>query len=290
MRFNRVLAVAALGAVFVMPASMTMAQEEGEKKADKPKRTASDRSQRWNRDWRKFDKDGDGKLSDEEKAEMQKARDLRRKEMIKKYDVDGDGELSAEEQAAQREDRRKAALEEQKKYFEGFDKDGDGGINAEERAAMVEDWAMRRMRIEPGTELTEEQQARLEGIKKQYSAWADAMATRADSNQDGVVTWEESQAMQQKMRQRGEEWQKERRANNMRKYDLDGDGELSEEERKAAREGQRKERQERMKEFDADGDGQLNRDERRAMQKAWRERMQEAWDKKDAEEAVLEEE
>ncbi|MFT4176852.1 MAG: EF-hand domain-containing protein [Luteolibacter sp.] len=52
----------------------------------------------------KFDKDGDGKLSEEEKAAMKEAR---KKEMLEKYDKDGDGKLSDEEKAAMKADRKK---------------------------------------------------------------------------------------------------------------------------------------------------------------------------------------
>jgi hypothetical protein len=44
----------------------------------------------------KFDKDGDGKLNDEER---EKAKAERQAEMIKKFDTDGDGKLSEEERA-----------------------------------------------------------------------------------------------------------------------------------------------------------------------------------------------
>ena len=45
----------------------------------------------------KFDTDGDGKLSDEEK---EAAREARKAEFLKKFDKDGDGELSPEERKA----------------------------------------------------------------------------------------------------------------------------------------------------------------------------------------------
>ena len=66
---------------------------------------------------KKFDKDGDGRLSDEEKstlrAEMQNRRGggrdrkqwtaEQRDEMLKKFDTDGDGKLSQEERDTARE-------------------------------------------------------------------------------------------------------------------------------------------------------------------------------------------
>jgi Ca2+-binding EF-hand superfamily protein len=70
----------------------------------------------------RFDKDGDGKLGENERAamraEMQKRREAgglkgkggeKRAEMLKKFDKDGDGTLNEDEQAAMRE-----ALKEQR--------------------------------------------------------------------------------------------------------------------------------------------------------------------------------
>lgn len=72
---------------------------------------------------KRFDKDGDGKLNDEEKAAMDRfieerrnnnsSRERRgnhhgrREEMLKKYDKDEDGKLSDEERKAMLEDRAK---------------------------------------------------------------------------------------------------------------------------------------------------------------------------------------
>jgi len=74
---------------------------------------------------KRFDKDGDGKLSDEEKAAARKAMQDRQRagsdrmaEFIKKFDKDGDGKLSDEEKAAARkafQERRKAAAEKPEK-------------------------------------------------------------------------------------------------------------------------------------------------------------------------------
>ncbi|QTN31297.1 EF-hand domain-containing protein [Akkermansiaceae bacterium] len=83
---------------------------------------------------KKFDKDGDGKLSEEERAAARAALANRpdRKlppEMLAKFDKDGDGKLNEEE--------RKAAREAMKaRMLERFDKDGDGQLNEEERAEM----------------------------------------------------------------------------------------------------------------------------------------------------------
>jgi hypothetical protein len=66
----------------------------------------------------KYDKDGDGKLSEEERKPLQEERraeaEKRRAENLKKYDKDGDGKLSQEETKAMREEqaaKRKALTE-----------------------------------------------------------------------------------------------------------------------------------------------------------------------------------
>jgi len=53
---------------------------------------------------KKYDKNGDGKLDQEERAALQKDRQA---EMIKKYDKNGDGKIDEEERKAMLEDRRK---------------------------------------------------------------------------------------------------------------------------------------------------------------------------------------
>ncbi len=89
---------------------------------------------------KKFDKDGDGKLSDEEKAELRKKMAQRsgggRKLppfLMKKFDKDGDGKLSDEEKA----EARKAMEARRKEMIEKFDKDGDGKLNEEERKVAM---------------------------------------------------------------------------------------------------------------------------------------------------------
>ncbi len=81
----------------------------------------------------KFDKDGDGKLNEEEreaaKAGRKEMMEARKKEMIAKFDTDGDGELSEEEREAAKAARKQMMLEK-------FDKDGDGELSDDEKAEM----------------------------------------------------------------------------------------------------------------------------------------------------------
>jgi len=84
---------------------------------------------------KEFDKDGDGKLSDQERAEMRRVlrerREARQKELLRRFDADGDGKLSDEE--------RKTALETiRKEMLAKYDANGNGRLDPEERAAMIE--------------------------------------------------------------------------------------------------------------------------------------------------------
>ena len=82
-----------------------------------------------------FDKDGDGKLSREERAEMQRVmrerREARRQEMLERFDADGDGRLNEEE--------RKTAFETiRREMLAKYDANGNGELDPDERRAMVE--------------------------------------------------------------------------------------------------------------------------------------------------------
>ena len=59
-----------------------------------------------------------------------------REEILKKFDKDGDGKLSQEERQAMREDRKAEIEARHADMIKKFDKDGDGKLSDEERAAM----------------------------------------------------------------------------------------------------------------------------------------------------------
>jgi len=67
---------------------------------------------------KKFDKDGDGKLNDEEKAAAKAAKAEMEKQMLEKYDKDKDGKLSDEEKA----EMKKVMAERKAKHDAGGEK------------------------------------------------------------------------------------------------------------------------------------------------------------------------
>ena len=108
--------------VFSLAFGLTAKPEKGSK---------GDRSGRPSREemMKKFDKDGDGKLSDDEKAEIRKAMANRKPpaRILEKFDKDGDGKLSDDEKAEIR-----------KEMMAKFDKDGDGKLSPDERKAAMQ--------------------------------------------------------------------------------------------------------------------------------------------------------
>lgn len=74
---------------------------------------------------KKFDTDGDGKLSPDEVKAMREAREA---EMLKKYDKDGDGKLSEDERKAMRADMEAKF----KALVEKYDANKNGRLDPEE--------------------------------------------------------------------------------------------------------------------------------------------------------------
>ncbi len=204
---------------------------------------------------RRFDRDGDGKLSEEERRLAAEAlqQDHHRQRMIEPFDTDGDGELNEEERKArgehfrQRGERMGALLEEFR--LRNFDLDGDGTLNEEEAAEF--------------TRVQKHMQETMQSVERRINDW----------DGDGQVTDEERRAAQ-------ERWQKAqwRIAVRMLRYmDADGDGRLTPQERLSfedrVQDGIRKWLTDFSARYDADGDGRLLAGEHDAAMQGFREDM-----------------
>jgi beta-lactamase regulating signal transducer with metallopeptidase domain/Ca2+-binding EF-hand superfamily protein len=157
---------------------------------------------------KKYDKDGDGKLSSEEMKAMWA--DQAEQWRIKRYDKDGDGKLNDEERAAMEKDeaaRREAGEKARQEYVKKYDKDGDGKLNEEETAVA-----------------RAEQQRLAQEYYGNWKKWREKQSKEADADGDGKTTPEEWRVYNEK-----------RQAEMLKKYDADGDGKLNEEERSKMR-------------------------------------------------------
>jgi hypothetical protein len=70
---------------------------------------------------KRFDIDGDGRLSMDERSIMRKKMQVRKEELMQKFDANGDGILNDEE----RNSIRKAFQKHKAEAFESFDTDGE---------------------------------------------------------------------------------------------------------------------------------------------------------------------
>ena len=220
---------------------------------------------------KKYDTDGDGKLSDEERKAMQE--DFRRQaeeEQLAKYDTDGDGKLSDEERKVMEEDRRSQA-DTWKQWgkdlqLKHFDADGDGKLDEEEMAAFKEfekelkkigqEWELAQFDLDGDGKITPEE--RKEVQKQWLGATFKVLAKVArymDADGDGKVSLEEREAFGKKLQEKAAQWTDKLLA----KYDRNADDKLLDpEERKALIAGLREEMAARTKKYDADGDGRLS--------------------------------
>lgn len=124
--------------------------------------------------FKKFDKDGNGKLEPAEIAEMLKFIDMGDQDaqgLMKNLDEDGDGALDLDELAAGQQGAGAASSEaELKASFKMFDKDGDGFVSPEEIEKLCH-W----MKPEERKELLNEADASGDG-KIDFDEWIKAMS------------------------------------------------------------------------------------------------------------------
>ena len=91
---------------------------------------------------KRFDTDGDHKLSDEERAAAKEARkacrEKRHEMLLKKFDTNHDGKLDDAERAAAKEAVKERMEKPRAKMLEKFDTNKDGKLDEAERAAAKE--------------------------------------------------------------------------------------------------------------------------------------------------------
>ncbi|MBT3201615.1 MAG: hypothetical protein HN350_17065 [Phycisphaerales bacterium] len=193
----------------------------------------------------------------------------RQAEFMKKYDKDGDGKLSDEERNAMREEFRKRARER-------YDKNKDGKLSDEERKAMrrgqggawreaTERWRLQHFDLDADGVLSEAEEAEQREFQGQFAAMGKKMDVKFnDLNGDGEVSREERQSI-------GREWAKSAipmMALAATYMDTDGDGTVSPAERdgfgKKVQTGMIKWMEDFGNEFDSDKNGRLDKKERTA--------------------------
>ena len=186
----------------------------------------------------KYDKDGDGELSREERTAMWQAmRDEGRQRELDRWDANKDGKIDKDERQAQRDQwREQAGQWRARMALSRYDKNKDGELDAEETAAR--DAARKK------------QQERTERWREQMAAQEKAFTEKWDADKDGEISAEERKAALDHYRKRWDERRKE--------MDTDGDGRASMTEMREYWKGV-------QKKYDADGDGELNDEERSKM-------------------------
>ena len=93
---------ALLGLALSLIASVAARAEGSDKAVEKPVSPSA---------LKKYDKDGDGKLNDEEKAAWKAAHEAEKKALLEKYDLNKDGKLDDAEKAAIKADKEKRKKE-----------------------------------------------------------------------------------------------------------------------------------------------------------------------------------
>jgi Ca2+-binding EF-hand superfamily protein len=216
---------------------------------------------------RKYDKDGDGQLSEEERAAAIKDfQDEQQQEMLKKYDKDGDGKLSEEELAAMREDQQKQAQPWQKMAEKInrrlFETDEDGQLTEVGKAqakefqkqlqALAKVWDVRFNDLDGDGNVSPEERKQVQAAWRMQSLRLISMTFRyLDADGDGKVTVEEREAFMQRAQVAVEKWVNKF----IDRYDTSGTGKLDEEQRAQFIKGIGEEIEKRVKKFDTEGKG-----------------------------------
>ncbi|MBT8041956.1 MAG: EF-hand domain-containing protein, partial [Pontiella sp.] len=145
-----------IGLSMAVAGAMSIAAAEEESKGERAGRQGKGDRPTRGQFMERFDTDGDGVLSEAERAAAQEARESQggrrggpdgerpsRDEAMKRFDTDGDGQLSESEREAMRAEmetrrggRSGGERPSREEMMKRFDTDGDGTLSDEERAAM----------------------------------------------------------------------------------------------------------------------------------------------------------
>jgi len=210
----------------------------------------------------KYDTDGDGRLSEDERKAMGEAF---RKRSIGKYDKDGDGKLSEEERNAMRKDRGGIWMAATERWrLQHFDLDGDGKLSeaeeAEQREFQGQFRAMGKSLDVQFNDLDGDGEVSTEERRKIGREWRKSAvqmmvlaATYMDRDGDGQVSDEERAGFGKRVQTGMIKWMEDFG----KEFDADTNGRLDKRERGAFLSGLRKNIEARVKRFDADHDGRL---------------------------------
>jgi len=208
------------------------------------------------------DRDGDGEISEEERAAM--AREMRERMEAERVQREEQARRAREEaQRVQREEQARRAREEAQRaqreeqarrareqwLTRRYDSDRDGKLNEKERAAM-----------EAGRARREERMRRYRQEREKYER---QMREKYDADHDGKLSEKENAAMREGMRKEAEANRQAMRARFQKlraQADADGNGQTSGEE-------WRNYWQKTRAKYDADGDGRLNDEENTRMRR-----------------------
>ncbi len=198
------------------------ADEDGPRKPGAPRRGPHGGRPEMHADvMKKFDVDGDGKLSEAERTDLRAAiKERAEKRMLERHDADGDGVLSDGEREKMREEYR-ARREDMARRFRG---------RRVEMSSELKDELLELFDTDTDGELSEEEwfdarraYLRLQEKEKAEGPEGEKGAVNAPRDRDG-------QKLEKRNRNRKNQEQI------LKKFDADGDGKLSEDERRKARE------------------------------------------------------
>ncbi|MDH3584851.1 MAG: hypothetical protein OER86_11625 [Phycisphaerae bacterium] len=158
-------------------AAGVLAQERDSDRPDRH-RSGHDRRQQF---MERFDKNGDGELSDDERREGFAA--MKKEHELRTYDKNEDGEVTDDERAAVRQEWEKRMADRREEYrqralLRKYDQDKDGELNPVEKANLEADEAAEKAKLAENTK----------AVVKKY-----------DADEDGKLSKAEVAAMQKKI-------------------------------------------------------------------------------------------